>query len=151
MPPPGGEVVGPELLVIGRREYVEFPEWGPLRVRAKVDTGAYSSALDVDGFELIETGGQIRARLHLVLNRRKARGVRVVETPVVGMVVVACSSGASERRPLIEPLVRLGPIERRIRLTVTNRAPMRYRMLLGRQALAGHFLVDVGGAYLLPR
>ncbi len=138
-----------ELLLVGRRENVAFPEWGLTRVRAKIDTGAYSSALDVAQYELFEgEDGLPMVRLRLCGRGRSAR-VRIVEAPVVGTVVVANTSGARERRPLIEPLMRLGPVVRRIRLTVANRIHMRCRMLLGRQALADTFLVDVRGKDLL--
>jgi hypothetical protein len=65
------------------------------------------------------------------------------------MVVVRNSGGIEEQRPVIDVLLELGPVARRIRLTVTNRAAMRYRMILGRQALAGAFVVDVSRTYLL--
>ena len=50
---------------------------------------------------------------------------------------------------MIEAAVRLGPVHKRIRLTITNRARMRFRMILGLQALAGSFVVDVSRKYLL--
>jgi hypothetical protein len=138
-----------ERLLVGRKEYVAFPEWGIRRVRAKVDTGARSSALDVLGYELWEVDGQgLRVRLRLALNRRRSDRYRVVEAPVVRMVAVRNSGGACEQRPLIEATIRLGAVTRRIRLTVTDRAAMRYRMILGRQALRGQFVVDVSKKYV---
>ena len=56
-----------------------------------------------------------------------------------------------EERPLIETEVQLGPVRKRIRLTVTNRSCMRFRMILGREALAGDFVVDVGRKYVLAQ
>jgi hypothetical protein len=140
---PGG------MVLIGRREYLEFPEWGVGRVRVKVDTGAYSSALHVAGYDLIEDGGVLSARLRLVPRRRQPEQETVVLAPVLRLVNVASTCGGRQRRPLIEALVRLGPFTRRIRLTVTDRAHLRHRMILGRQALAGQFLVDVSRKYLL--
>ena len=64
-------------------------------------------------------------------------------------VVVSNSSGMREQRPLVETTLRLGPVTKRVRLTITNRAGMRFPMLLGREALAGCFLVDVSPKYLL--
>jgi hypothetical protein len=133
--------------LIGRREHVDFPEWGLRNVRAKVDTGAYSSVLDVADYELFEVDGRPMVRVQPASRRRTGRGT--FEAPVVRLVTVANSSGAQERRPLIEALVRLGPVTRRIRLTIANRCRMRCRMLLGRQALAGAFLVDVSRKDLL--
>jgi hypothetical protein len=139
-----------EPLLIGRREYLDFPEWGVRHVRAKVDTGAFRSALDVDGYELRPgDDGVTVARMRLVLNRRHPERFVLVETPVLRTVVVCNTSGTRQERPLIETLVRLGPVEKRIRLTVANRDGLRYRMLLGREALTGSFIVDVREKYLL--
>jgi hypothetical protein len=146
----GGEVVREHaegLLLIGRRERVSFPEWGVRRVRAKIDTGAYSSVLDVEKHELAD-GGRT-ARLFLRLRRRGGERVQVVEAAAAGEVAVRNPGGRTERRLLIEPLVKLGPFTRRIRLTVSDRRGMRCGMLLGRQALAGCFLIDVSRKDLL--
>jgi hypothetical protein len=142
--PPAGK-----LILIGRKEYVAFPEWGLKRIRAKVDTGAFSSALGVADYQLIEAPEEVRVRFRVPVSRRHPERLQVVETPVLKMVTVCSSSGCRERRPLIEALVRLGPLTPVIRLTLTNRANMRCPMLLGRQSLAGTFLVDVSARYLL--
>jgi len=137
-------------LVIGRKEYIAFPEWNLPRLRVKVDTGAYSSALDVAAYELhCDDEGRPVARLVLNLSRRDPRLQAIVYAPVLKLVHVTSSSGVRQQRPLVQALVRLGPIEKRIRMTVTNRSCMRSRMLLGREALAGSFLVDASQKYLL--
>jgi hypothetical protein len=138
-------------LVVGRKEYADFPDWGLARVRAKVDTGAYSSALDVAGYDLVEGEGGLRARVRLAPKRRRPGRPTGFEAAVVRLVTVTSSSGAREQRPLIETTVRLGPVVRRVRLTLTSRAGLRCPLLLGRQALAGAFLVDVREKYLLGR
>jgi hypothetical protein len=134
--------------LIGRKEYVAFPEWNLRRLRAKIDTGAYSSALDTDGYELMEGPDGTVARIRLVLSRRHPERVRLVEAPVLRFTRVTCSSGVCQQRPVVAALIRLGPIEKRIRLTLTNRATLRHRMLLGREALNGTFVVDVSCRYL---
>jgi hypothetical protein len=149
---PGGQAPGPAgLVVIGRKEYVDLPEWGLWGVRVKVDTGAYSSSLDVASFELVGEGAEVRARVWLALDRRNPGRLTVVEAPVRGLVRVRPTSGECQQRPLLETLMRLGPVTRPIRVTVSDRAGMRNRILLGRQALAGAFLVDVGRKYVLGR
>jgi hypothetical protein len=139
------------LLMVGWKEYVDFPEWGVQRVKAKIDTGARTSALDVARCVVVERPSGSVARLDLALNRRRPDRVVTVEVPVLGLVVVTNSGGAREERPLIEATVRLGSVEKRIRLTVTDRSHMLIPMLLGREALAGSFVVDVGHKYLLGR
>ena len=137
------------LRVIGRRERISFPEWDLHGVRAKVDTGAYSSVLDVAAYELIEGEDGARVRLTISLSRRRPECVLCVEEAVIKMVKVRNSTGSQSLRPLIEPVVRMGDSTRKIRMTVSNRSRMRCRMLLGRQAIAGLFLVDVRAKYLL--
>jgi hypothetical protein len=139
------------LLRIGRKEYLEFSEWQLRRIRVKIDTGARTSALDVARYEVSEPdedGGRM-ATLWLALDRRHPERLRRVETPVLKTVVVRNTAGHSEERPVVETVVRLGPVTKRIRLTITNRSSMLYRMILGREALAGNFVVDVSRKYLL--
>jgi len=139
-----------ERLLIGRMEHVALPDWGIPRLRAKVDTGARSSALDVIGYDTWETKeGRTRVRLRLALNRNRPERHRVIESDVLRFVTVRNSGGGCEQRPLIETMLRLGPVTQRIRLTLTNRASMRYRMILGREALCGKFVVDVSKKYIL--
>jgi hypothetical protein len=136
-------------LVIGWKEYVAFPDWPIRRVRVKVDTGARTSALDVAGYEVQDAENGAVAILRLALSRKHPERVTVVQAPVLGLVSVCNTGGVLERRPVIEATVRLGPVQKRIRLTLTSRAHMRFRMILGRQALLGSFIVDVSQKYLL--
>lgn len=139
-----------DRLIIGWKEYVGLPEWGIRRLKAKIDTGARTSALDVSSYTLQEVEGQgLIAELRIVHGKRRAPRWRLVRVPVARMVVVCNSAGMREQRPLVEIDVRLGPIVKRISVTVTNRAAMLFRMILGRQALAGDFVVDVSRKYLL--
>jgi hypothetical protein len=137
-------------VMIGRRELLTFVDWPVHRIRVKIDTGAYSSALDVAGLELreIEGGGRV-ARLRLALSRKHPDRFVEVEAPVVRLTVVRNSGGIPEPRPVIETTVRLGPVTKRIQVTLTRRHGMRFRMLIGRQALADDFVVDVSRKYLL--
>ncbi|MHB1425487.1 MAG: ATP-dependent zinc protease family protein [Gemmataceae bacterium] len=137
-------------LPIGWKEYLQFTEWDLRRIRVKIDTGARTSALDVVRYELTETaGGELMATLYLALDGRHPGRFTRIHTPVLRTVVVRNTAGIREERPLVETAVKLGPIHKRIRITITNRAKMRYRMILGREALVNDFLVDVRRKYLL--
>jgi hypothetical protein len=138
------------MMVIGWKEYVDFVAWGIRRVKVKIDTGARTSALDVTSYDLREVAGQgLVAELRLALNRRHPTRLTTVRAPVLEMVVITNSSGIREQRPLIETDLRLGPVTKRVQLTITNRAGMRFRMILGRKAIEGDFIVDVSRKYLL--
>jgi hypothetical protein len=140
----------PRPLLIGWKERLDFPAWGIRRVKAKVDTGARTSALGAVSYELFQADGAgLCVRLRLALNRKRDHEIHVVEAPVLQTVVVRNSNGMCEQRPLIEAEVSLGPVRKRIRLTVTNRSGMLFRVILGRRALADDFVVDVSKKYLL--
>jgi hypothetical protein len=147
------DTLGPEfppgMRLIGWKEYLDFPEWHLRRVRVKIDTGAWTSALDVAEYEIEEGAKGMLARVRLPLHRGRTGRILEVRAPVLRTTVVANPGGQRECRPVVEVLVRLGPEQRRIPLTLTSRRAMRYRMILGRQALAGNFLVDVSRKYLL--
>jgi hypothetical protein len=146
---PPGVALPPDLLRIGWKEYLDFPEWRLRRVRVKIDTGAWTSALDVAEYAIEEADNGVTARVRLPLHRKRPGHMLEVRAPVLRITVVSNPGGQRECRPVVEALVRLGAVLRRIPLTLTSRSGMRYRMLLGRQALAGNFLVDVSQKYLL--
>jgi hypothetical protein len=144
-------VTAPAPVVVGWKEYVDLVDWGICHVKAKIDTGARTSALDVASYELRETAAGLIAELRLHLHPRRPERATVIEVPVLRLVAVRSSSGMSEQRPLVEATIRLGAVVKRIGLTLTNRAGMRFRLILGRKALEGDFLVDVGRKYLCGR
>ncbi len=111
----------PAQVLIGWKEYVEFPDWNLRRVRAKVDTGARTSALDTQRYELKQMpDGTLRATLLLRVRTSRSRP-RIVEVPVLGFVEVRSSNGAHEKRPLIETTIALGGIVKRVRFTLASR------------------------------
>jgi hypothetical protein len=136
--------------VIGWKEYVEFPDWGLRRVRAKIDTGARTSALGVAGYDVQESpDGGLVAVLRLATSRRHPERVAVIRADVLRTIVVRNSGGVKEHRPLVETRIKLGPVTKVVRLTITYRSGMLCPMILGRQALAGEFIVDVSRKYVL--
>jgi len=138
-------------LTVGWREYLAFPEWDIRRMKVKMDTGARTSALDVAAYHLLQEDGRLMAELHVVVNARRPDQVKVVQTPVLGTVVVCDTGGRREERPLVETAIRLGPVVKPVLLTITNRSGLRFRMILGRKALENDFVVDVSKQYVLGR
>jgi hypothetical protein len=136
-------------LTIGWKEYVGFPEWHIRHVKTKIDTGARTSALDALDYDLRQTDSGLVVDLRLALRRKHPERILAITVPVLSMVTVSSSSGLREQRPLIEAAIRLGPITKRVRLTITNRSTMLFRMILGRTALEGDFVVDVSKKYLM--
>jgi hypothetical protein len=132
--------------VIGCAEYVDIPQWNVRHVRAKVDTGARTSALHVEHVREIE-GGYVRFDVRLHRNRADRRVT--VEAPISRRGRVRTSSGLTQVRIFVRCAIRIGPVEREIEVSLVNRASMIFRMLLGRSALSHGILVDPGRAYLV--
>src|SRR6266550_3719505 len=110
-------------LMLGWKERIDFPDWKLRRVKVKIDTGARTSALGAVYYEVLDLPGEGRvADLVLALDRKVPDGRVNLRVPVLGTVVVRNSAGQRELRPVVETRVRLGPLSKVIRLTVTNRA-----------------------------
>jgi hypothetical protein len=136
-------------IIIGWREWVALPELGGAIVKAKIDTGARTSALHAFGLRVLDRGpGQV-ASFELHPRQRSRADALRVECPVHSFKQVRSSNGRVERRPVIVSSVRLGALSWPIEVTLTSRDAMGFRMLLGRAAVRRRFLVDPGKSYLL--
>ncbi len=135
------------LPAIGWREWVSLPDLGVGRVKAKVDTGARTSALQAFDMEPFEVEGQpwIRFEVH-PMQRTSTPAVRA-EAPILEYRSVRSSSGVAELRPVIETSLQLMDQTWRIELTLARRDEMGFRMLLGRHAFRDRFLVDAGRSF----
>jgi hypothetical protein len=132
--------------VIGLAEYVDIPSWRIRGLRAKVDTGARSSALHVENLRELSRGRvSFDVRLHRLHSDRRV----TVEAKVVRRARVRASTGVASTRIFVAVTVRIGTVVQEIELGLVDRANMLYRMLLGRMALSRHFLVDPSSRYLL--
>ncbi|HJP98084.1 MAG TPA: RimK/LysX family protein [Rhodanobacteraceae bacterium] len=136
------------LPVFGWRERVALPRLGIGRIRAKLDTGARSSALHVDSVETILHDG-IQWLRFAVLTGRRARRPFVCEAPALDRRRVRDSGGHVSERWFIETEVALGPLLLAVEVSLTDRCGMLFPMLLGRTALAGRILVDPARSYTL--
>ncbi|TXD35569.1 ATP-dependent zinc protease [Lujinxingia vulgaris] len=134
--------------IIGWREWVGLPELGLGRIKAKIDTGARTSALHAENIELFERDGEPWVRFEVRPHQRSARDGAVAEYPLHDRRVVRSSSGHEEFRVVIRPVVEVLGQRYAIDLTLTDRKAMGFRMLLGRHAVRGRFLVDPAASFL---
>jgi hypothetical protein len=138
----------PPLPVVGWREWVALPGLGIGRIKAKVDTGARSSALHALDLETVERDGGTWVRFTVLPIQRSHQGEVRVEAPLVDRRSVRSSSGRAEMRPVIRVDVEVGGLRFPVEMTLTRRDQMGFRMLLGRTAIRRRFVVDAGRSYL---
>ena len=134
--------------VIGWREWVSLPDLGLKSIKAKVDTGARTSSLHAYDVEEFKRGGRKMIRFVLHPEQRSVKETVHTEAPLIDHRRVKPSSGHSELRPVILTTVELMGQRWEVEFTLTRRDEMGFRMLLGRQAMRGRFVVDPGRSYL---
>lgn len=137
-----------ELKTIGWREWVALPELDISRIKAKVDTGARSSSLHAYDIEVFSRGRRDYVRFVVHPVQRETRTTLHCVAELHEHRHVKSSSGHREYRPIIRTLVELDGKRWPIDLTLTTRDSMGFRMLLGREAIRGRFLVNPGRSYL---
>jgi len=133
--------------MIGWREWVALPSLGIEDIKAKIDTGARTSALHAYDIEPFTVAGvrMVRFKVHPI--QRESKTTVTAEAPLIEHREVRSSSGDESRRPVIAAEVLLHGKHFEIELTLTNRDAMGFRMLIGRQAMRGRFTVDPGRSY----
>lgn len=137
--------------VVGWREWIRLPQLGEFVIKAKIDTGARSSALHAFDVETFRRRGAawVRFRIH-PLQRTMESTIRT-EAPILEHRAVRSSSGHLTLRPVILTELELFGTRWPIELTLANRDQMGFRMLLGREALRRRLTVDPGRSYLAGR
>lgn len=141
----------PEPEPIGWREWVALPAFGIPSIKAKVDTGARTSSLHAFDIERFRRRDVEMVRFSIHPEQHSGKHAVTVEAPLVDRRAVKPSSGESELRLVVETEVELLGRRYPVELTLTRRDAMGFRMLLGRQALRGRFVVDPGRSFLNGR
>ncbi|AKF03766.1 ATP-dependent zinc protease [Sandaracinus amylolyticus] len=134
--------------VIGWREWIALPSLGIESIKVKTDTGARTSALHADDVERFTSRGRPMLTF-LVHPLQRDRGLEVrCEAEMIDERLVRSSHGDQQLRPVIRTPIEIRGVLWEIEVTLTRRDVMGFRMLLGREAMRGHLLVDPGRSYL---
>ena len=137
--------------IIGWREWVALPQLGIPAIKAKVDTGARTSALHAYKLEPFVEGGvtKIRFNIHPLQKRDDIKLYCIAD--VIDQRIVTDSGGHREERYVIRTPLQVGKATWEIELTLTNRDTLLFRMLLGRTAMHSHLVVDPTLSYVTGR
>lgn len=137
-----------KLKRIGWREWVSLPDLGIQRIKAKVDTGARTSALHAFALHTFKEGNKdkIRFDIHPLQNDATVSATCVAD--IIDKRWVTDSGGHSEERFVIMTTMILGNRKVPIEVTLTERDTMLFRMLLGRSAIRRRFIVNPARSFL---
>lgn len=123
-------------------------DWDVAHLKAKVDTGARTSSLHAFDLEWFERDDQRWVRFEIHPWQRSTADSVIAEAPVVSNRDIRSSSGEVDRRPVVRTSLVLAGTTVDAEVTLTRRDEMGFRMLIGRQAMRGRFVVDPGKSYL---
>lgn len=140
-----------QQITLGWREWVGLPDLGIARIKAKVDTGARTSALHAYFVEPYKDKGMQRVRFGIHPIQGDNETSIICSANVLDQRTVTDSGGHKETRYVIETMLQIGATNRVIEMTLTNRDTMKFRMLLGRTALSGQFSVNPELSYCCDR
>lgn len=136
-------------IILGSEEWCAFPSLGIPTIKARVDSGAKTSALHAINIAPFKKEGQNWVKFDINPIQNNVKTVIHCEAPLVDKRVVKSSSGFREERYVIQTNLEIGNTNWNIEMTLTNRDSMGFRMLLGREAMSGRVLVDPEQQYLL--
>ena len=128
-----------EKKVVGWKEQVALPDLKIKSVIAKIDTGANLATIDADDIKFV-TRKNVKYVKFTVKKRNNT--VRKTSAPLAGFKRIRSSNGDVERRPYIKTDILMDGITKNIELTLTDRGPMDYTMLIGRKALGRRWIVN---------
>ncbi|WP_294818711.1 30S ribosomal protein S6--L-glutamate ligase [uncultured Flavobacterium sp.] len=138
-----------DKVIVGSEEWCSFPQLGIHAIKARVDSGAKTSALHAMNITPFENEGESWVKFDINPIQKNLKTVIHCQAPLVDKRVVKSSSGFREQRYVIRTEIQVGELRWEVELTLTNRDSMGFRMLLGREAMSGRILVDPEQKYVL--
>lgn len=134
--------------LIGWREWVCLEDFGPSWVKAKIDTGAKTSAIHAENIRIFEQDGRKMVQFDLFPEQKSRAFHRKLILPLIDRRRIRSSNGHQMMRPIVLSHLRIGQHRFQIELSLVGRDMMGFRMLLGRDALAGKFDIRPDGSFL---
>lgn len=129
--------------MIGRREFVDFPELKVFRIEAKIDTGAYTSSIHCSDIGVKTIDGEQILCFKLFDNLHPEFSEHTYQFNDFSKKKIKNSFGEMEERYIIKTMIRIGNKTIRSTLSLSERDNMRYPVLIGRRLLKGKFIIDV--------
>lgn len=127
-----------QVKIIGRREFLDFPELGIFHIEGKIDTGAYTSSIHCESIVVLQEEG--KPVLYVTIEQNEMKLLRFEK---FSRKTIKNSFGEMEERYVIKTVFHIGEKKIRSVISLSNRDNMRFPVLIGRRLLKGKFLIDV--------
>ncbi len=137
-----------EMEFVGWRESVSLPMFKLIDLKAKIDTGAKTSALHADEIEYMTVKGKKYVRFLFITDEGKKR---YIKSRFLEEREIRSSTGQVTIRPVVKTKIKMGETEFDIEITLIKRDLMGFKMLIGREALNGRFMINPARSYLLKK
>lgn len=137
--------------IIGSREYCSLPNLGIDLIKAKIDSGAKTTALHADNLIVFRKNDSDWVRFSIQPFKKNGKIITNCEAQLIDNRVIKSSNGHKENRYVIKTILVIGNQKWEIEVTLTNRNFMGFRMLLGREAMSGKILIDPEKTYMLGK
>ena len=131
--------------VVGWKEHAALPDLKVKDVIAKMDTGANLASIDASEIKYSTKAGVKHVNFKVM---KRNNTVRKTSAPLEGYKRIKSSNGDVEKRPYIKTTLLMDGISKKIELTLTDRGPMDYTMLIGRKALGKRWDVNPSISFL---
>ena len=131
--------------VVGWKEHAALPDLKIKDVIAKMDTGANLASIDASEIKYSTKSGVKHVNFKVM---KRNNTVRKTSAPLAGFKRIKSSNGDVERRPYLKTTLLVDGISKKIELTLTDRGPMDYTMLIGRKALGRRWVVNPSVSFL---
>jgi len=148
MPPPPSDTKQ-ERTIVGKEEWCALPSLGLPAIKARIDSGAATSSLHAFNIHEFEENGERFVHFDIHPLQHDSKTMQSCRAPVIDTRTIKSSSGEAQRRPIIKTAITLGNETWDIEVSLANRDTMGFRMLIGREALGHHVLIDPNSAMLL--
>lgn len=148
--PASKTIIATEKLIVGWQEWCALPNLGLPAIKAKIDTGAKTSALHAFNVMPYTEHGADWVKFEIHPLQHNDNIIIACIAPLVDERIVMNSGGHREKRFVIETLLNINGLSWPIEMTLTNRDSMQFRMLLGRDALKDHTIIEPAQMLLQP-
>ncbi|OQW53658.1 MAG: hypothetical protein A4S09_07070 [Proteobacteria bacterium SG_bin7] len=138
-------------ICLGWREWVSLPTWKINKIKAKLDSGARTSALHAEDVEIYRSRGRSKVRFRVFPLQKSKRRSRKITAELIELRKVRSSDGVVTERPVVSTDLSIGDEVWPIEVTLVNRDIMGFRMLIGRAALKHRAVIDPGRSYLAKK